>query len=107
MLTLIYSAAVLGFRSYPRYKTFIVVQNLKASITATVEYMRCWRFVAYYIVQFSNFKPGMRSNSFLLLVTKVRLRLLAWEAINVSKGPIGEPFFYKSALIFPYSIVAA
>ena len=60
-----------------------------------------------YFAQFSNLKPATLSNSLILFVTKTTPRLLACEAINISRGPIEIPFFSNPARIFPYSIVAS
>jgi len=49
---------------------------------------------------------GTLLNSLVLFVTKIRFKLFAWAAINVSRGPIGVPFFSKYVLTLPYSISA-
>ena len=43
----------------------------------------------HYIAQFSNRNPGTRSNSRVLLVTRIVPMASAWAAIIVSRVPIG------------------
>lgn len=51
--------------------------------------------------QFSICKSGTRSNSLVLLVTRVNPEARAWAAIHRSLLPIGRPIFSSSALIWP------
>ena len=52
-----------------------------------------------YPAQFSRRRPGTRSNSPTLFVTRMSPFDLAWPAIIISYGPIGFPIRYSSALI--------
>ena len=52
--------------------------------------------------QFSNFKPFIRLNSFVLFVPRIELLERLIDAINKPIGPIGTPDFSREALIFAY-----
>jgi hypothetical protein len=52
-------------------------------------------------LQSSISNPGTRTNSFVLLVTKVAPKLSAWAAMKVSKAPIAVPEFSRTVRTLP------
>ena len=92
-----------GTEAYDRGEKFVRYREQSGSDSNFCYLRRPLRKAYGDCTQFSSRRPGTRSNSRVLCVTRGASKLRAWAAIMVSRAPIGWPWRSRFARKSPYA----